>query len=77
MNFHLDKKTFELILRFERISFLISLIGIAILYIHLNFYIDNILYEIGINIFRSGLIAGITSFCCGVFFNGVQKNLIK
>ena len=77
MKFHLSQKAFDLIIKFEKISFIISLIGSLILYIHLNFYIDNILYRIGINIFRAGLIAGICSFCFGVFFNGVQKNLIK
>ena len=64
-------------LKFEKFSFLISIIGIIILYIHLKFYIDNVLFNIGINIFKSGLIAGICSFCFGVFFNGIQKGIIK
>ena len=77
MKFNLDKKAIDLILKFEKISFIISLIGILILYIHLNFYIDIIFYEVGINIFKIGLISGISSFCSGIFFNGVQKGIIK
>lgn len=77
MKLDLSPKAFNLILLFEKISFLISAIGIIILYIYLKFYIDLILYKIGILIFRAGLIAGICSFCFGVFFNGIQKNLIK
>lgn len=77
MKFNLDKKTFNLILKFEKIAFFISAIGILILYIHLKFYIDNILYKIGIAIFKGGLITGISSFCFGIFFNGIQKGLIK
>ena len=77
MKFNLSQKAFNLIIRFEKISFLISLIGSLILYIHLKIYTNFTLYKIGINIFKTGLIAGICSFCFGVFFNGVQKNLIK
>lgn len=77
MKFNLDDKIFNLILKFERFSYIISVIGIIILYIHLKFYIDNILFNIGINIFKSGLIAGICSFCFGIFFNGIQKGIIK
>ena len=77
MKFYLDNKVFNLILRFEKFSFLISIVGIIILYIHLKFYIDNILFYIGINIFKCGLISGICSFCFGVFFNGIQKGIIK
>lgn len=77
LNLNLSQKAFQLIIKFEYISLLISFIGSLILYIHLKFYIDLVLYDIGISIFRGGLLAGICSFCFGVFFNGVQKNLIK
>ena len=77
MKLNLDNKIFKLILKFEKISFFISFIGIIILYIHLKFYINNNLFNIGINIFRIGLIAGISSFCSGVFFNGLKKGIIK
>lgn len=63
MRFNLDNKAFKLILKFENISFLISLVGTIILYIHLKFYIDSSLYLIGIGIFKCGLISGIASFC--------------
>ena len=74
--FDLDKKTIDLILKFEKISFLISLIGIIGLYIFWKFYIDSIIYTISINVFKAGLFAGVFSFCCGVFFNGVNKGII-
>ena len=77
MKFNLDEKNYKLILLFEKVSFIISLIRSLILYIHLNFYIDTILLKIGINIFKAGLIAGICSFCFGIFFNGIQKGIIK
>ena len=77
INLNLSKKTYDLIIKFEYISIVISLIGTLLLYIHLKFFIDFILYEIGISVFKAGLIAGICSFCFGVFFNGVHKNLIK
>ena len=77
MKFNLDEKTKNLILTFEEISLLISIIGVLILYIYLNFYIDNILFKIGINIFKIGLIAGISSFCCGIFFNRNSKRNYK
>ena len=77
MKFNLDKKVLKLILKFEKISFIISVIGTIILYIYLKFYIDNILFYIGINIFKFGLISGISSFCFGVFFNSVKKGVIK
>ena len=77
MKFNLDEKALKLILKFENISFIISLIGSLILYIHLKFYIDSSLYTIGIGVFKCGLMAGVCSFCCGVFFNGVKKKLLK
>jgi hypothetical protein len=74
--FNLDKKTFDLIIKFENISFLISLIGIIGMYVFWKFYIDSIIYDISILIFRSGLLAGICSFCFGMFFNGLKKGII-
>ena len=77
MKFNLDKKTINLILKFENFSLFISLIGIVILYIHLKFYITSNLFEIGTGIFKIGLTSGVASFCSGIFFNGVQKGIIK
>jgi hypothetical protein len=74
--FNLDKKTFDLIIKFENISFLISLIGIIGMYIFWKFYINSIIYDISILIFRTGLLAGICSFCFGTFFNGIKKGVI-
>lgn len=71
-----DKKTFDLVIKFEKISFLISLIGIIALYIFFKFYIDIKLYYISLDIFRTGLLAGVCSLCFGVFFNGLKKGLI-
>lgn len=77
MKLNLDNKTINLILKFENISFIISLIGIILLYIHLKFYINNYLYDIGIGIFKCGLIAGISSFCMGTFWNGIKQKTNK
>ena len=77
MKFNLDKKTVNLILKFERISLFISLIGILLLYIHLKFYISNILFDLGTDIFRLGIIAGISSFCSGLFVNSVQRGILR
>ena len=73
---NLDKKTIDLIILFENISFFIALIGIIGLYIHLKFYIDSTLYTISTSIFRTGLLAGVCSLCFGIFFNGVNKGII-
>lgn len=73
MKFDLNPKVLKLIIRFEVFSFLLSLKGCLILFIHLKFYIDKSLYYIGIKLFQAGLIAGIFSFCCGVFFNRVKS----
>lgn len=76
LTFNFDKKTFDLIIKFEKISFLISMIGLIALYIFFKFYIDIKLYKISLIIFRTGLLAGICSFCFGTFFNGLSKGLI-
>ena len=52
MKFNLSPKAFNLIIKFEIFSFIISLVGIILLYIHINFYIDKILYYISINVFK-------------------------
>ena len=73
---NLDKKAFNLIILFEKISFMIAFIGIIGLYIHLKFYIDSSLYTISTSLFRIGLLAGICSFCFGIFFNSINKGII-
>ena len=77
MKFNLSQKAFRLIMKFEMFSFMISLIGIALLYIHLHLYMNKTLYLVSISVFKAGLFAGICSFCFGVFFNGIEKKLIK
>lgn len=72
----LDKKTVNLILKFEYVSFFIALLGIIGLFVFLKFYINDILYPISISLFRSGLLGGVCSFCFGTFFNGLNKGLI-
>lgn len=76
LDFKLDSKTMSLINTFEKISLIISLIGIIFLYIFLEFFISFDLYEISLIIFRTGLLCGVCSFCFGVFFNAVNKELI-
>lgn len=76
-NFKLDKKTIRLINIFQVISLIISIIGTITLYIFLKFFISFDLYEISIIIFRTGLLAGVSSLCIGIFFNGINNNLIN
>ena len=76
MIFNLDKKVYDLIIKFEKISFFISLIGIIGLFVFLKFYINSIIYDISISLFKAGLFAGVCSFCFGMFFNGVNKGII-
>ena len=76
MRLNLSLKSKKLIIEFEIISFIISCIGTLMLYIHLHYYIDRILYYIGISLFKSGLLAGICSFCFGVFFNDMKERLL-
>lgn len=73
LNLNLSQKAYNLIIKFEYVSFLISLIGSLFLYIHLKYFVDFILYKIGLSFFRAGLMAGVCSFCFGVFFNGIKK----
>ena len=42
----IDKKIWNLMITFERVSFLISMIGLIILYIFFKFYIDKEFYEV-------------------------------
>ncbi len=72
----LDKKTINLILKFEYVSFFIAILGIIGLFLFLKFYINDNLYKISLYLFRAGLLAGVCSFCFGTFFNGINKGLI-
>lgn len=73
----LDKKTINLILKFEYFSCFISILGIIGLFLFLKCYINSILYPISIALFRSGLLAGICSFCFGVSFNKLKNAVIN
>lgn len=75
--FNLDKKVLDLIIKFEKISFGIALLGIIGLYVFLKLYINSIIYDISISLFKAGLFAGVCSLCFGIFFNGLNKGLIR
>lgn len=76
LDFKLDKKAISLINIFQKISLIISLFGIIFLYIFLEHFISFDLYEISLITFRTGLLCGVCSFCFGVFFNAINKELI-
>ena len=76
LDFKLDKKAIELIIFFQKISLFISLFGIVLLYIFLEHFVSFDLYEISLITFRTGLLCGVCSFCFGVFFNAINKELI-
>jgi hypothetical protein len=46
------------------------------MYVFWKFYIDSIIFDTSILIFKAGLLAGICSFCFGMFFNGLKKGII-
>ena len=50
------------------ISFIVSLLGILILYIYNTYYINLYLFDIGIIIFRTGLFIGTSSIMYAIFF---------
>lgn len=71
-----DKKTFNITIFTQKLSFFVSLIGIIGLFICLRFYADINLYYISIAMFKAGFLGSICSLCFGVFFNGLKKGLI-
>lgn len=57
------------------ISFIISIIGILLLYIHKNYYITWYLLDISIIIYRSGLFIGTSAIMYGIFFENYLSSL--
>ncbi len=68
-----NKKTKRLVNINLLISFIISGIGLLLLSIHHTYYISIYLYEASIIIFRTGLLAGVFSVICGIFFENYLK----
>lgn len=60
----MDKKILKLIDIGQWVFFLISLIGVIILFIHYKLYISAELYYIGIEIFKIGIIGVISVLGC-------------
>ncbi len=50
------------------ISFIISAIGLIILWIYHTYYISIYLFKASIIIYRTGLLMGVFSIICGIFF---------
>lgn len=70
--YHLEitnKKALKLINLFLHIGFFICFIGISILWIYNNYYPSIYLYKSSIIIFRTGILTGIFSIICGIFFS--------
>lgn len=60
----MDKKIVKMINIGQWIFFLISLIGVAILFIHYKLYISAELYYVGIEVFKIGIIGVISVIAC-------------
>ncbi len=60
----MDKKIVKMINIGQWIFFLISLMGVAILFIHYKLYISAELYYVGIEVFKIGIIGVISVIAC-------------
>ena len=60
----MDKKIIKLIDIGQMIFFLISLLGMVVLFIHYKLYISAELFQIGIEIFKIGIIGAISVIMC-------------
>ena len=60
----MDKKIVKMINIGQWIFFLISLMGVAILFIHYKLYISSELYYVGIEVFKIGIIGVISVIAC-------------
>lgn len=60
----MDKKIVKMINIGQWIFFLISLMGVAILFIHYKLYISAELYYVGIEVFKLGIIGVVSVIAC-------------
>lgn len=67
-----DKKAQKLTFYCLHIGYVISLIGILILYCNGNYYISKDFFLASIIIFRTGLLMGVFSIICGIFFSNYE-----
>ena len=72
LNINFDKKTLKLVKICIAISFIFCLIGIFILYIFNEYYIHKFLYNLSIEIFKTGIVINIFSIICGIFFTKMK-----
>ena len=63
-----DKKAKKIMKIFLNIAFFICLLGTLMLWIYHTHYISIHLFKASIIIFRTGLLTGIFSIICGIFF---------
>ncbi len=60
----MDKEILRLIDIGQMIFFLVSLLGVAILFVHYKLYISAELYEIGVEVFKIGVIGAVSVVVC-------------
>ena len=60
----MDKEILILVDIGQMIFFLVSLLGVAILFVHYKLYISAELYEIGVEVFKIGVIGAISVVVC-------------
>ena len=73
----LENKT-KKIMKYGFISaFIVLILSATILYTYINYYPSPDLYYIGLQVFKIGLIIGISSFVCGFAIDTIKKELIN
>ena len=72
LNINFDNKTLKLMKILNIISFIFCFIAIIVLYIFNKYYIAKYLYDISIEIFRTGLVINTFSMICGIFFTKIR-----
>ena len=74
---NMDKKIVKIINLGQWIFFLISILGVAILYIHYKLYISAELYQLGIDIFKIGIIGAISVIFCSCSLWIIKEEINK
>jgi len=60
----MDKNLLRLIDIGQMIFFLVSMLGVAILFVHYKLYISAELYQIGVQVFKIGVIGAVSVVVC-------------
>lgn len=64
-----DKKIKKLVKNLLLLSFFIGILGILTIYIYYKFFISFNILKLGVFIIQAGIVSGLFSVMCGVFFD--------